>query len=88
MQNIFGGGGFLGKLQKLSYLDSLIRQQRTGGCSDLARKMDISRKSAVNYLQILREDLEAPLRFDKHSQNYYYESEWNLEKGLKNKSFL
>ena len=85
MQHISGGAGFLGKLQKLSYLDSLIRQKRTGGTEDLAKKMRVSRSHTLNYL---REDLEAPIKFDKYSQNYYYESEWNLEMGLKNKSFF
>jgi hypothetical protein len=81
-------GGSLDLLRRLSYLDYLISRQATGNTAELAQRLNISRSNLCVYLQILREDLQAPLKYCRKTQTYTYTEEWNLEKGLKNQKII
>ncbi|MCU0445561.1 MAG: hypothetical protein MUE85_11655 [Microscillaceae bacterium] len=81
-------GGSLDFLRRLSYLDFLISRKATGNVNELAERMQISRSNLHLYLRVLREDLQAPVKYCRKSQSYSYSEEWSLEKGLKNQKII
>jgi hypothetical protein len=81
-------GGNLDFLRRLSYLDFLITRKATGNSNELAQRMNISRSNLCLYLQILREDLQAPLKYCRKTKTYTYIEDWSLEKGLKNQKII
>lgn len=62
---------FIEQLQRLERLDQLIRLKATGCADSLARRMDISRRTVYNLLEILRA-LGAEIAFCPHRQSFYY----------------
>jgi predicted DNA-binding transcriptional regulator YafY len=56
---------------RLEYLDYLIRIKATGNPDILARKLNISKRTVYEYIDILK-SLEAPILYDKHKETYYY----------------
>jgi hypothetical protein len=86
MENIEGGN--LEFLRKLSYIDFLISHKATGNIQNFTQKIEVSKSTLMEYLKTMREELGAPIVYSKSLNCYYYEYEWNLEKGLKNQKII
>jgi len=56
---------------RFQYLDFLIRTRATGNPGELANKLNISRRTVFEYIEILK-SLEAPIAYDKFNETYYY----------------
>ena len=67
---------------RLEYLDYLIRTKATGSPRVLAQKLNISRRTVFEYIEILK-SLEAPIVYDRHNETYYY-----AERGSFNFKFI
>ena len=56
---------------RLEYLDFLIRTKATGNPRILAQKLNISKRTVFEYIDILK-SLEAPIIYDRFQETYYY----------------
>ncbi|RQO70564.1 hypothetical protein DBR43_21400 [Pedobacter sp. KBW06] len=57
---------------RLEYLDQLINCKSTGTPDMLARKMNISKRTVFEYIDILK-SLGAEIKYCRHRGSYYYE---------------
>ncbi len=69
---------FLEQIALLKRMDALIRRKSTGTPCQLARKLDISRSSVHNYIQILKK-LGAPVVYCSRSRSYTYTERFTLD---------
>ncbi|QEC52447.1 HTH domain-containing protein [Anseongella ginsenosidimutans] len=59
-------------LNRLEYLNDLIRKKSTGSPKELAEKLNISQTTVFNWINMLR-DLGALIKYDSERQTYFYE---------------
>jgi hypothetical protein len=64
-------------LEKIKYIDYLIRIRATGSPVELANKLKISLRSWHNLNQELKQ-LGAPIAYDKSARTYYYKENVKL----------
>lgn len=58
-------------VEKLFYMDELIRSESTGTAKELAAKLSISQRHVYNYLKTLNKIGKAT-RFDRAKNSYVY----------------
>lgn len=63
---------FLEQIQRIERLDQLIRLRATGTPRELAKRLRISSRQLFNLLYIMRNELEAPIKYDNDSNSYVY----------------
>lgn len=56
---------------RLEYLDVLIRKRSTGSPEQLAKKLNISKRTVFEYIDILR-SLGANINYSRVKESYYY----------------
>ena len=61
-------------LERILFIDSLIRQENFPSKSVFVKKFEVSAKTIERDLQYMRDRLEAPLEFDRVKRGYYYSS--------------
>ena len=59
-------------LVKLARLDHLIRHQATGNPDELAERLDISRSTLFELIAYLKEEMNAPIVYDRDRLSYTY----------------
>ena len=59
-------------LVKLDRLDSLIRHQSTGTPEELAERLEMSRSTLFDLILYLREEMQAPIQYNKYIKSYVY----------------
>jgi len=64
---------FQKNIDRLIRLDHLIKRKSTGSPLELANKMEISERSLYEYISLLKR-LNAPIKYCKTRQSYYYTS--------------
>jgi biotin operon repressor len=63
---------FAEQIERLQYLDQLIRKQNTGSPAELAGRLDISRSQLYNLIGYLN-DIGMEIRFSRMRNSFYYE---------------
>jgi hypothetical protein len=71
------------KIDRLHYLDHLIRTRATGTPEQLAKKLSLKPSGWYRLRDILINDLEWPLAYDPHGQTYHYTENVKFEIGFK-----
>jgi predicted DNA-binding transcriptional regulator YafY len=61
-------------INRLRYIDILIRENKTGNAEDLAVIVGVSVRTVYKYLDLMKR-LGAPIAFNTLSKTYYYETE-------------
>jgi hypothetical protein len=61
-------------INRLRYIDILIRENKTGNAEDLAVMVGVSARTVYKYLDLMKR-LGAPIAFNAMSKTYYYETE-------------
>lgn len=61
-------------IKRLQYIDTLIRENKTGNAEELAEVVGVSSRTIYKYLHIMKK-LGAPIAFNALSKTYYYEME-------------
>lgn len=56
---------------RLGHLNQLIKNRSTGSPTELAKKMNVSERTAFDYLDILK-SLGADIRYSRTRRSYYY----------------
>jgi transcriptional antiterminator len=59
-------------------LHELIQKKQTGNLKQLAQKLEISERSVNYYIAFMRNDLKAPIIYDRKLETYLYEAECRL----------
>lgn len=59
-------------------LHELIKNKQTGNLKQLAQKLDISERSVNYYIAFMRNELKAPIVYDRKLETYLYETECKL----------
>lgn len=67
----------LKQLERLRKIHQLIKTERTGTPNELSRKLHISIRQTFIMLEQLK-DLDAPVKYNRSSKNYYYEFDFDL----------
>jgi hypothetical protein len=67
-------------------LNELIHTKQTGTPVQLAKKVEISERSLNYYIAFMRNELKAPIVYDRKKETYWYETECTI--CFTNKSML
>ena len=59
-------------LVKLNRLDNLIRRAATGSPQNLAERLEMSRSSLFELITFLKEEMRAPIVYNKNRPSYMY----------------
>lgn len=59
-------------------LHELIKNKQTGNLKRLAQKLEISERSINYYIAFMRNELKAPIVYDRKLETYLYETECKL----------
>ena len=73
-------------IERLRYIDFLLRTKSTGDSNALARKLNLSRSATLEYLKEMKE-LGFPIKYDYERKTYYYYEEGEMSRNLFNKYF-
>lgn len=68
----------LKQLERLRKLHRLIKNENTGTPLELSRKLHVGVRQTYLILDQLK-DMDAPLRFNRRTKSYYYESDFELK---------
>lgn len=63
-------------LEKVQIIDRYIRSNNTGGSEEFAKKVNISRGMLYRYIKYMKEELNAPIEYNRIKSTYKY-----IEKG-------
>jgi predicted DNA-binding transcriptional regulator YafY len=69
-------------LERISRIDQLLRFKNTGSADELAEKLEISRSTLFETLNLMK-SLGAEIAYCPHRQTYYYAQEGRFEIGFK-----
>lgn len=69
------------QIERLKYMDYLIRIESTGSMKDFARKLEISRSTCGEYIRFMRE-LGAQIIYCPYRKSYKYEKSGRLVIGF------
>lgn len=65
-------------INRLRYIDILIRENKTGNAEDLAVIVGVSVRTVYKYLDLMKR-LGAPIAFNTSAKTYYYKIAGSLE---------
>lgn len=68
-------------LERIKYIDSLIRRKATGDLNTLAKKLSLSKSQTTYFLKEMRE-LGFPIKYSRKSGHYFYSEEGKLIQNL------
>lgn len=68
---------FLKQLNRLQYIDQLIRQKRTGNAEEFAEKLGVSRRQIYYWLEDLK-DLGLDISYDRFAQSFIYQKPYKI----------
>ncbi|WP_244283572.1 hypothetical protein [Flavobacterium hercynium] len=64
-------------MERINTIHQLISAERTGSPTTFAKKIGLSRSQLYNMLDFIKE-LDAPVRYCKKRESFYYESSYEL----------
>lgn len=68
---------FIKQMERINRIHQLISAERTGSPTTFAKKIGLSRSQLYNMLDFIK-DLDAPVRYCKKRESFYYESSFEL----------
>ena len=66
-------------IERIKYIDYLIRTKTTGCPKELAVKLKLSERMVYEYINTLRKDFSAPIKYSRVQQTYYYEFDGSIK---------
>lgn len=77
-------------LKNLQRLIEAIEQQSTGNAHKLSQKLNVSERMVYNYLDVLKNEFGAPIKYNRAMKSYFFTEEGKIElrwqdgEGMKN----
>lgn len=68
---------FIKQIERIKRIHKLISSEKTGTPSVFAKKLSLSRSQLYNELDMIKE-LDAPLKYCKKRESFYYETSFEL----------
>ncbi len=68
---------FIKQIERIKKIHRLIYSEKTGTPSVFAQKLSLSRSQLYNELEVIKE-LDAPLKYCKRRESFYYETSFEL----------
>ena len=65
-------------IKALISLTELIENRSTGNPQELAQKLGISERMMYKYIENLRSEFNAPVKYSRAERTYYYDGEGHL----------
>ena len=59
-------------------LHELIESKQTGNLRNLSKRLEISERSVNYYIAFMRNELGAPIKYDRQLESYLYEEDCKL----------
>jgi predicted DNA-binding transcriptional regulator YafY len=59
-------------------INELIKLRNTGAPADLALKLGISERMVYRYIDELKHEFNAPVKYDRKQRTYYYDGEGHI----------
>ena len=59
-------------IEKVKYFIHLVEKGRTGTPSELAEKLNVSERTIYSYVNILKNEMNAPIEFNKFRKSYEF----------------
>lgn len=72
---------FIRYINRLKYLDYMIRKKATGDLETFAKKNNLSKRGLSDVLNEMKE-MGFPIKFDRSRRTYYYDEEGEMVKCL------
>jgi predicted transcriptional regulator len=66
-------------LKKIKILVELIEKKNTGNPAEIALKLEISQRMVYSYLEILKMEFKAPIKYSRALQTYMFTEEGKLD---------
>ncbi|MBP6089740.1 MAG: helix-turn-helix domain-containing protein [Crocinitomicaceae bacterium] len=64
--------------KNIQLLIELIEQKNTGNPAALAKKLAVSERMIYKYLDILKSEFNAPIKYSRKKQSYFFTEEGEL----------
>lgn len=61
-------------IERILYIDSLIKTKATGSARQLAKKLHLSEPSVMKHIKAMK-DLGCPIKYCRKRNSYYYKEE-------------
>ncbi len=68
-------------IERLRYIDYLLRTKASGDANSLSKKLHLSRSATLEYLKEMKE-LGFPIKYSYRRKTYYYDEEGAMTKNL------
>lgn len=69
---------FIKQIEKIKKAHQLIQGEKTGNPDEFAKALRMSRSQIYNVIDILK-DIDAPIKYSRKQQSFYYEKAFDLE---------
>ena len=66
-------------LKKIKILIELIDKKATGNPAEIASKLDVSERMVYSYLEVLKTEFHAPIKYSRALQTYMFAEEGKLD---------
>jgi transcriptional antiterminator len=66
-------------IKNIQLLIELIEQKKTGTPAELSKKLAVSERMIYKYLDILKSEFNAPIKFNRSIQSYYFTEAGSLD---------
>ena len=64
-------------INRIRYIDSLVRIKGTGNADQLAKRMDLSRSVTLSYISAMKQE-GFPIKYCRKRNSYYYSEEGRM----------
>ena len=77
-------------LENLQRLIEAIEQRSTGNAREISLKLNVSERMVYNYLDVLKNEFGAPIKYNRAMKSYFFaeegkiELQWQDGEGMKN----
>jgi predicted DNA-binding transcriptional regulator YafY len=65
-------------IEKIKYFIHLIEKERTGSAKVAAEKIGVSERMVFHYVNILKNQLNAPINYNREKQSFVFVTEGKL----------
>ncbi|MEY5132709.1 MAG: hypothetical protein RLZZ198_713 [Bacteroidota bacterium] len=65
-------------IKNIQLLIELVKQKKTGKPKEIAKKLGVSERQVYTYLEILKTEFNAPIKYSKKEETYFFNEEGEL----------
>lgn len=66
-------------IKNIQLLIELIEQKKTGNPATLSKKLAVSERMIYKYLDILKSEFNAPIKYNRANQSYFFTEDGSID---------